>query len=132
MTRVADLTGAELNYWVARADGIPAEQLEIRDVPRTDWKICVHTAPPIPGWMSKPQRVLSYSADWSQGGQLIDKYRIWLHPVDAGGTWMGCKQPKAGWVAHVIGQSVNERDEQPLIAAMRALVASVYGDEVQP
>lgn len=128
MTRVSDLIGAELDYWVARADGIPAEQLEIRDVPRTDWKICVHTEPPIRGWMSKPPCVLSYSTVWAQGGPLIEKHRIWLQSVDAGGTWMGDHQPKAGWLARVVGAAVNERDAQPLIAAMRALVVSVYGE----
>ena len=132
MTSVADLTGAELEYWVARAEGIDAEQLEIREVPRTDLKICVYTEPPILGWMSKPQRSLAYSTVWAQGGPLIEKHRIWLQPVDAGGTWMGDHQPKAGWLARVVGAAVNERDAQPLIAAMRALVASVYGDEVQP
>jgi len=118
MTRVADLTGAELNYWVARANGIAAQDLEIRDVPRTDWKICVYTAPPIHGWMYKPQRVVAYSTDWDQGGPLIEKHRIMIFPEM--GRWSSTLNgiPCVGDTA--------------LIAAMRALVASIYGDEVTP
>ena len=121
MTRVSDLIGAELDYWVARADGIHAEQLEIRDVPRTEWKICVHTEPPIPGWMSKPPYVLSYSTVWAQGGPLIDKYLIEI------------ERPKKGenigkWSAWIGFTQACGYGETALIAAMRALVASVYGE----
>lgn len=123
MTAVATITGVELDYWVARAEGIPAEQLEIRDVPRTDLKICVYTAPPISGWMSKPQRSLAYSTVWAQGGPLIDKYLIEI------------ERPRKGehvgqWSAWMDGDNACGYGETALIATMRALVASVYGDSV--
>ncbi|MDQ1817258.1 hypothetical protein RBA41_28530 [Massilia sp. CCM 9210] len=34
--QLSDLHGAHLDYWTARADGIPADQLDVELVPRID------------------------------------------------------------------------------------------------
>jgi len=76
--KVSELTGAQLDYWTARAEGIPAELLEIRIVPRTDWLHVVRTVPvsPLgyPGLRQVAAEVMRYSTDWAQGGPLIEKH----------------------------------------------------------
>ena len=73
------------------------------------------------GWLSKG----SPSQDWSIGGPLIEERRIGLSRF--GGKWQG-----------VMGNVVNFRalvwsvdGPTPLVAAMRALVASKLGDEIE-
>lgn len=77
---VSELTGAQLDYWTARAEGVPAEQLEIRRVPRTDWLHVVRTVPVLAVGDPRPRHVgaevLRYSTDWAQGGPLVDKHRV--------------------------------------------------------
>jgi hypothetical protein len=62
-----------------------------------------------------------YSTDWSQGGPIIEREGISIDRIT-----------DALWVANRIkGSSVFESDgPTPLIAAMRAFVASQLGDEV--
>lgn len=58
---VSEMTGADLDYWTARAEGIPARQLKIR-------------------------KVHNYSEDWAQGGALIAKHCMYVE-WDADGYW---------------------------------------------
>ncbi|MBD1601959.1 phage protein NinX family protein [Pseudomonas typographi] len=65
------------------------------------------------------------SADWSQGGPLIEKY----------GVSLDCIAPLNSWEAFVWGgpsacNGFIAEAETPLIAACRAIVASVMGDTV--
>lgn len=114
--KTSNLTGALLDYWVARAEGIPADQLSIRQVPRTDWTICVHTPPGL------IPRTLAYSTDWALGGPLIEKhcasleYRIGLGLTDE-------------WLC-VHGSGVGE-GATPLQAVCRAVVVSAFSDNVE-
>lgn len=128
MTRVADLAGADIALWVGRIERL--EDIELCGIEigcrTTRCEYVKHEVAGDDGWWTE----FSPHTDWEVGGPLIEKHRIWLQPVDAGGTWMGGHQPKAGWLARVAGAAVNERDEKPLVAAMRALVASVYGEHV--
>lgn len=122
--KTAELTGADLDYWVARAEGIPAEQLEIRGVPRTDQRICVHKAPPIDGWMGNPLQVLAYSTNWLQGGPLIEKHQL---TVLRDGGWHAGKSFMHEFCA---GDGDGEGGT-PLIAICRAVVRAAFGDNVE-
>jgi hypothetical protein len=113
--KTAELTGALLDYWTARADGVPAEQLEIREVPRTDWKICVRVGHPMPG----RDMAMPYSTSWALGGTLVEKHRMFVGPEFDG--WKA--KPKNG-VQQAGGYS-------PLIAICRAVVRAAFGDEVE-
>lgn len=75
---------------------------------------------------------LHYSGKWDLGGPIIERERIMLTPVDAGGVFLGARQDKPGWLArHTPSTPVNERGQTALIAAMRAYVAAKLGDEVE-
>ena len=112
--KVSELEGAELDYWVAKALGLPVEMLTPGEakIPRE----------PRPGghWYE-------FSSKWEQGGPIIERECIELECGDAivGHTWYAniaiiadCDQPSA------IGPT-------PLIAAMRCFVASKFGDTVE-
>lgn len=109
MTRVADLTGAELDLWVARAHGWVIGQAFSGEC-----------------WKTSSDHAMEYTAewkpstDWSQGGQLIEKYRITIatHLPDASSAWRALLRRHM----HV--------GPTPLIAAMRAFVASKFGENV--
>lgn len=119
--KTSELTGAQLDYWTARAEGIPAEQLTIRRVQRSTDCHVVHIAPPIKGWMHHPVRVLSYSTDWAQGGPLIEKYRFDLLR-GYGDDWTASPPGLDGWFC---------RGDTPLQAICRAVVRAAFGDEVE-
>lgn len=101
--KVSELTIAELNYWVARAEGRDVAQWGM--VPRDAW----------------------YAGDWALGGPIIDREHIDTDWMLALGQWhasMPSKNPSASF-----GRA-SGRGETLLIAAMRAYVASKYGDSV--
>ena len=115
--KTANLTKALLDFWTARAEGVPADQLEIR----ATGTLCVHTPPAIPGWMTRPQRPLDYSTNWALAGPLLEKHGIDLE--ERGGFWTSYKASKHGCI------EVTECDT-PLIAICRAVVRAAFGDEV--
>lgn len=74
----------------------------------------------------------SPSTDWSQGGPIIERERITLQG--------GCLQSDNEWLAQTVlvpvsgphmAPSYGMRGKTPLIAAMRAFVASKLGKEVE-
>jgi hypothetical protein len=138
-----ELTGALLDYWVARALGYRFWK-ETRGA-SDPYTLCVLQKPGdrepwmrTQNWKAAKERyteahafddiqvgffgagVPAFSADWAQGGPIIERENISLrHEVHC------------GWGAHVSGQiSESCFEPTPLIAAMRAYVASKFGDEV--
>lgn len=127
--KVAELDGELLDHWVGRAKGWTCDanaqhKMLCIDVWRdAEGKICG----PIPAQAFRP------STDWEQGGRVIENERITLLDPRFGesGQWeayMGAfpdvtKYSIVGMVAQGVGPT-------PLIAAMRAYVASKFGDEV--
>lgn len=111
--RTADLSGAQLDYHTARAQGVPAERLEIRRVPRTDTLICVgreaHT---------NHLRVQSYSTDWCLAGALLEQHKVFLNH-------------SADWFASPTGSEVSARGLTPQVAICRAVVRAAFGEEVE-
>lgn len=119
--KTANLTGALLDYWTARAEGVPADQLEIRPVqrpdPRTPDTICIH-------WRAEARAIaLPYSTLWSMAGPLIEKHSIDLfNGTDGPGEleWRAC-----------VDLDTYETGPTPLIAICRAVVRAAFGDEVE-
>lgn len=131
--KVSELEGAELDYWVAKALGLPVEMLTPGEakIPRE----------PKPGghWYE-------FSSKWEQGGPIIEREGICL--VANATRWP--KTEVHGWRAGLDieaheGHSYSEhtsdmayiemRNEYngktSLIAAMRCFVASKFGETVE-
>lgn len=128
MSRVADLAGAELALWVARACGL--------GVTTNDTHRWVSDCDTMLGYIGDDYRTLQWipHEDWAQGGPLIEKHCVAVTPIIlAGGegwekweanVWAGKARNPGGYLP------MNFYGETALIAAMRALVASVYGETV--
>lgn len=113
MIKTAELTGAQLDYWTARAEGVPAPQLFFYQTPYTAETVCGrHVLNGFPV-------AVRYSTDWAQGGPLIEKYRV---RFDAN---LG-----AGWYASV-ETGFAETGDTPLQSICRAVVRAAFGDEVE-
>lgn len=112
MTRVSDLAGAELALWVARANKNYVDAGEgVFDAENETYV----------GHIGGSIQAFAPHEDWSQGGPLIEKHGIALGKIGPIGTPM----------AYEAGEDTAlQFGPTPLIAAMRALVASVYGDSV--
>ena len=120
------IIGAELDYWTARAEGVPADDLEIRPVqrpdPRTPDTICVRKV----GTLAIR---LDYSTNPSLWGPLIKKHTIAISKGSNQTTF-------PGWYARIgLVHAYDEVDgvfgDEPEIAICRAVVRSVFGDEVE-
>lgn len=111
--KTSDLSGVELDYWVA---------LALSHQPR--W--CSVTEPPFveivdwnrPGTRVNSQRFMP-STDWAQGGPLIEQEK--LECEFHFGQWL-C-EPQGGAGDGQLGPTM-------LVAAMRCLVARKFGEEV--
>lgn len=116
--RVSELTGALLDYWVARAEGerlAPSHRSPNPDTGRY-WLQ--------QGAFGSVKECPRYT-DWAYGGPIIEREFIELthdrgHRED--GTFGRV------WQANCVGGWWD--GDTPLIAAMRAYVASKFGDEV--
>lgn len=118
--KVSDLTGAQLDWAVATALGHKARVMHDH-CGILDWNK--------PGTLVNGHR-FEPCKDWSQGGQIIEREKIIILP-----PW-----PNAiGWYACIdesfesvyCHYDIEQSGDTPLIAAMRAFVASKLGDEVE-
>jgi hypothetical protein len=117
--KTADLTGATLDYWCARAEGIPAADLEIRQVPRTVNRICVRILRGREGVLGVALEVLAYSTNWAQGGPLLESRAVDVSPM-AGVWYAKLRLSRADGVGDTVLQAV-----------CRAVVHQAYGDNVE-
>lgn len=131
--KVAELEGLELDYWVARAIGylhLGAIGVNHRTTDGTPYCLFGYN-----DWWKTPEGEYlcgpcygapdAYSTDWSQGGPLLERHHIWLSDDDDG-IWTASFPPHID----ANGKQRIHFGPTPLIAAMRAIVASVYGEEV--
>ena len=127
--KVSDLTGAALDYWVARADGFLGGTVsEAVDAFNGEREPIVFTTSNGTLRVAKEESVVDWlpSTDWSQGGPIMQRALISvLHgPVDdPNGVdyWTGFIRPS---------DDEGFDGETPLVAAMRAFIASKFGNEV--
>ncbi|MDQ0082967.1 hypothetical protein J2W35_003326 [Variovorax boronicumulans] len=103
--KVSDLAGSQLDFWVAKAEGVEASvDTHLKFMPSTDW---------------------------AQGGPIIDREGIQVAPMPAkGGAWCAVS---IGRLPNRAGSSNGAWVEgpTPLIAAMRAYVRAKFGPEVE-
>jgi hypothetical protein len=101
--KTSELTGAALDWAVAKCDGLNPLYLRGFDFE--------------PTWRNGHRK--RYSTDWTQGGPIIEREMLTVGPAKHEG-YMAWAWPKAAgyW------------GDTPLIAAMRCYVASKLGDEV--
>lgn len=114
-----ELSGAELDQWVARAEGVDAV---LSDMHRNGTRNCVtFYRRDEDGFLDG--RSYCPSEHWSDGGPIIERERIWI--AECSGAWSA--KPALNF-------DKVERPETwgstPLEAAMRCFVASKFGDEV--
>lgn len=127
--KVADLEGAELDYWVARALGLDAEIAPhpvVRGI-----NACVVN------WDDGPLGVnpIQYEPhrDWREGGPIIERLDFDLLHDPEGSRFAGVGQRGASlFLPSRPGEVVTVDYLGPtyLIAAMRCVVASKFGEEV--
>jgi len=107
--KVSELNPPELDYWVAKAENIEglAEDGKTGHLVR---------------WLKSTKRFELYSPsiDWSQGGPIIERERIYTYPL----------RLEDGWWSTIEAKIISMEGPTPLIAAMRAYVASKYGEDV--
>lgn len=126
--KTSELTGAELDAWVARAEGFRA-----RTDDECDW------------WDADDggfvrQMEWEPSTDWAHGGPIIERERINVvdHAAYQGNLLRNADEQFAAfigdpWQLHDLGGLIFydvQKGPTPLVAAMRAFVASKYGDTV--
>jgi len=121
--KTADLLPPLLDYWTARAEGVPADQLDIRRLPRpgdprTPDAICVRQLIGNVGTVLGLIRV-DYSTNWALAGPLVEKHRLDVY-------WLAGR-----WRADIQRLPMYAAGDTPLIAICRAVVRAAFGDEVE-
>lgn len=142
-TRVAELEGAELDYWVAKAEGKdPDHAYQRRTADGSVYLLDRLTLDEAEEWAAKGEGrsvyryIAPYSTLWAAGGEIIEREHIDLLFVGSSGKpeWIAGKDMRAeerGLYSPLeIEADFEQRGPTPLIAAMRAYVASKYGDTV--
>jgi hypothetical protein len=124
--KTAELTGAALDWAVAKCEGVDVELISARMI--TERRHLSFTPEEMASLATpKPYLVIpgvgnaAYSTNWSQGGPIIER-------EDIDTVKVGVKQ----WRGRIEGGNpVSGYGPTPLIAAMRCYVASKLGDEVE-
>lgn len=117
--RVEKLIGAHLDYWVARAGGLEARIVRISHDDEA-WNECV-AAGRLGDYQYTP------STTWRHGGPIIERERMNIATIGTGPRGENGQSPIVA-----IPQEGRMAMGGPtyLVAAMRAYVASKFGDEV--
>ena len=115
-TKTNELTGAALDWAVAKCEGEPEYLL---DKPWRASELLPH-----------------YSTDWAQGGPIIERENIAISSMPDGLCRAYIPQgtrfvPQAGREIETFIWRFKQEGPTPLIAAMRCYVASKLGDEVE-
>lgn len=128
--RVAELECAQLDWAVAVAacEPLSCDAWQVPTKPGTIPFVMVGTG-------NGDKRVYYPSSSWADGGPIIERERICIEFLQPG-RWVAYPRTEGGINARVTGKtwSVYCEDLQsatPLVAAMRAFVASKLGDEVE-
>ncbi|SDX13531.1 Protein of unknown function [Variovorax sp. YR634] len=123
--KTSELTGAQLDYWVAKAEGFEPEVVWTMPSRQFAW-----VGESIRGG-SASSISHRFSQDWARGGPIMERERIgfttWL-----GDDWCSAVELNAEtqYDGGVLGGQHWQTGCTPLVAAMRAYVASKFGEEV--
>ena len=110
--KTAELTGAALDYKVAKCEGLTCFGHEL-----TEGVLTIVLS-------DGTYENFSPSRSWAQGGAIIERENISITGTNF--PWWECD---TGWYAHIGDRYAH--GETPLIAAMRCYVASKLGDKVE-
>ena len=109
--KVSEATNIQLDWMVAKSEGMPSDMLKAID------EGC---------WIYKGSR--RYTTEWPRGGPIIEREKIELIPPREEGD----KEWMALWCeVRDIEESGIQTGPTPLIAAMRCFIASKLGEEVE-
>ncbi len=133
--KVSESSGSVLDWMVAKCEGhSPVFNMESHGSIWHGWY--ESTPKPDPRY----RRLQAYSTNWAQGGPIIERETIAIS-YDADWVYDPAKvdpedEPDNGdrWYAEIRRSShdfISDYGPTPLIAAMRAFVASKLGDEVE-
>jgi hypothetical protein len=109
--KVSDLEGIWLDYWVAKAQGHHLS---------CDWNQDDYI---LIGTGAGDLRQFSPSTAWIQGGEIIEEERLCITALNSG-IWKGIANNAS------TAPGIVQFGQTPLVAAMRAYVASKCGEEV--
>ncbi|AJG19050.1 phage protein NinX family protein [Cupriavidus basilensis] len=113
--KVADLEGALLALWVAKAEGIE-QPLGVKLYASGP---CLYKETP---WGGGEPFDFRPDSRWAHGGPIIDRENIGTMPFFEGGARY--------WMAAHASAHRGMKGNTPLIAAMRVYVASKFGEEI--
>lgn len=113
--KTSELQGALLDYWTARAEGVPADQLEIR----ATGTLCVRNTPGT-NWDGTVITPLDYSTNWALAGPLVEKYKLDLD-FDSKRGWSAATEDVVHWM----------HADDARTAICRTVVEAAFGDEVE-
>jgi Protein of unknown function (DUF2591) len=137
MQKVANLTGGLLDYGVARAVGAEGarlntpdgyyDQFKRKNITPEQWCNCTR-----PDWVPEHRWFGRFkpSTDWEQGGPLVDKRCIDIDQDGARSPDVKCRAVMTSFSKDVLQRRVSSFGPTALIAAMRAIVAAKFGEEV--
>lgn len=121
--KTADLTGALLDYWVAKAEGKGVIRMGTRFAELEDFNGDVFMDPPACCYVDEKQ--FRPSANWAHGGPIIDAQDSQILQLEH------CSNdPGLSWNVTLEEQGGMYWGSTMLEAAMRAFVASKFGTEV--
>lgn len=133
--KTSELKGAQLNYAVALAMGCTFKESSIGAIHAfKDGRFIGGFVGKTERGVAMPDRGFYPSTSWENGGTIIDRERIGILPMNTKVTG-----DDHGWAAVAYGAADDDglSDDEfphsgptPLIAAMRAYVASVLGEDV--
>lgn len=126
--KTAELIGENLNYWVARANGWVQAKGGGLWCHRLDADgACRDSADVVAEQQTSSGQGWNPSEVWDQGGPIIERERIEL-VTNIEGEWTAEVDPYN--YRHDPGKAPTATGTGPLVAAMRAYVASKFGEEV--
>lgn len=120
----SELTGAALDWAVAKCEGV---RTVLARYEHTMTGVCVLDAELVEMATDGPQE-LRYSRDWAQGGPIIEREEV--HLLRLVGGWVASIAYSSKDGKRLVGWRRLASAPTPLVAAMRAYVASKLGDEI--
>lgn len=120
--KVSELTGAFLDYWVGKALGADVELKKVDPAEQSEDGLYVRRWSGCEG----ARRAYDFSPHtcWTDGGPIIEREIVDLERDDIVEDWRAVHR------SHMTENPASAHGETPLIAAMRAYVASKFGPEV--
>jgi transcriptional regulator with XRE-family HTH domain len=113
--KVADLSGRELDFWVAKAQGDAPEMVDGEPVL-------------LMGQARRP--VLAYSSNWSHGGPILSEFDMHFTPTPSGVPFDGVLRMEKGVIARPSAHPTAAWGRNHLEAGMRAYLIAELGERI--